>query len=87
MSTVFVLQHAHVLPGGEADVKLLGVYSSASSAVAAIERLRQQPGFRDAPDLVGADSDSESGFFVDEYRLDDDHWRDGFAGDGFQSEP
>lgn len=69
MASVFVLQHVHAVADGDEDVKLIGVYSSRENADAAAARLRDQPGFADAPD----------GFHVDEYRLDQDHWAEGFV--------
>ena len=34
------------------DVKLIGVYQSRAIAVSAIARLREQPGFRDSPEII-----------------------------------
>ena len=45
------------------------LYSSRASAATAIERLRAKPGFSSAVD----------GFHIDEYELDNDHWRDGYV--------
>ena len=68
MKTVFVLQHKHVLPGGEKGFKLIGTYQSSESAVAAIERLKTQPGFCKHPRLIDPQIDDHvSGFFLDEY--------------------
>ena len=69
MASVFVLQHVHSREEGVEDVKLLGVYSSRDKAEAAMARLRRLPGFADAPD----------GFHVDEYRVDQDHWAEGYV--------
>jgi hypothetical protein len=66
--TVFVVQHANSL-GDSEDVKLVGVYSSESNARAAVARLSQQAGFRGTPE----------GFSIDPYKLDQDHWTEGFA--------
>lgn len=66
---VFILHHVHTFEDGNEDVKLIGVYSSHESAAAAIERLRQQPGFCDAPE----------GFIIDRYPLDVDHWTEGYV--------
>lgn len=63
MSIVFVLHHRHA-----ENAKLIGVYRSREGAEAAIARLKNVPGFRD--DLAG--------FAIDEYRLDQDHWSEGF---------
>jgi hypothetical protein len=69
MTKVYVLQHAHESESGAEDVKFIGVYSSAANAQAAIARLRQAPGFADAP----------AGFHIDEYQLDQDQWVEGYA--------
>jgi hypothetical protein len=66
---VYLLQHVHMLDGGDEDVKLIGVYSSRENADAAITRLSQVPGFCDATD----------GFHVDEYQLDRDQWIEGYS--------
>ena len=80
MQSVFVIQHLHLLPSGEEEVKLVGVYRSAEAARSAVERLRSQPGFRDHPRIVdpqeGAD---EQGFYIGEYPLDKDHWSEGYV--------
>jgi hypothetical protein len=79
-NSVFVVQHIHILPGGNEDIKLIGIYRSAQSAQAAVERLKIQPGFRDNPTLINPDIDEhEQGFYIDEYILDSDHWPLGFA--------
>ena len=69
MASVFVLQHMHTRGDGVEDVKFIGVYSSREQAQAAVARLGRLPGFRDAPD----------GFHIDEYRVDQDHWAEGYA--------
>lgn len=66
---VFVVQHVHQLGEDREDVKLLGVYATAVSAHAAVERLSMQPGFRDAPE----------GFSVDRYEVGLDHWTEGYV--------
>jgi hypothetical protein len=69
MASVFVLQHVHSREDGVEDVKFIGVYSSREKAEAAVSRLSLQAGFSDAPD----------GFNVDEYRVDQDHWAEGYV--------
>ena len=69
MASVFVLQHVHSQDDGSEDVKLIGVYSSSEKAREATARLARLPGFADAPD----------GFHIDEYRLDQDHWAEGYV--------
>jgi len=65
---VWVLQHVHLFDDGDEDVKLIGVYSTEAKGKEAIERLRIQPGFRDAQD----------GFTLDCYPWDRDHWAEGY---------
>jgi hypothetical protein len=69
MASVFVLQHVHAGEDGNEDVKFIGVYSSREKAQEAVARLGQLPGFSDAPD----------GFHIDEYRVDQDHWVEGYV--------
>ena len=69
MASVFVLQHVHTREDGSDDVKFIGVYSSRQKAQEAVERLGRLPGFADAPD----------GFHIDEYRVDQDHWVEGYV--------
>ena len=80
MTSVFVLQHLHVLPGDHQDYKFVGVYSSRDSAIRAVQRLCVQPGFRDFPDLVADSVEGRdgSGFYLAEYQLDEDNWTSGF---------
>jgi hypothetical protein len=69
MASVFVLQHVHGEPDGVEDVKFIGVYSSRDKADAAVARLGRLPGF----------SDAVEGFHIDEYRIDQDHWVEGYV--------
>jgi homoserine kinase type II len=69
MASVFVLQHVHSREDGSEDVKFIGVYSTRENAEAAMVRLSRLPGFSDAPD----------GFHVDEYRVDQDQWAEGYV--------
>lgn len=68
METAFVLHHVAREDTPDEDAKLIGVYSTRAAAEAAIARMRSLPGFRDYP----------TNFHIDEYRLDRDHWQDGF---------
>lgn len=68
MNTVFVLHHSYELEGSE-ETKLIGTYSSAEHAHAAIHRLKDKNGFRNYPD----------NFEITEYQIDQDNWTDGFA--------
>ena len=69
MTSVFVVQHVHEADDGTEDVKFIGVYSSRAAASAAVDRLSRRPGFADAVD----------GFHIDEHRLDQDHWVEGYV--------
>lgn len=69
MDSVFVLQHVHTQDDGTEDVKFIGVYSSREKAQEAVKRLTRLPGFADEPD----------GFHIDEYRIDQDQWAEGFV--------
>ncbi len=79
MKSVFVLQHAHTLPGGEEDIKLVGVYSSEALALKAVARVASQPGFRDYQVVVDPDGDDSDGFHISKYAIDVDHWPEGFV--------
>jgi hypothetical protein len=80
MQSVFVAQHLHILPGGEEDVKFIGVYRSLEAACSAVERLRSQPGFRDHPRIVDPQEETDvQGFHIQEYPLDKDHWSEGYV--------
>lgn len=65
--TVYLVQHVRD-PDDDADVKVIGVFSSEGAARQAVERARSRPGFSDHPD----------GFHIDRYELDADHWCEGF---------
>ena len=69
MKTIFVVEHLHDLGEGREDIKLIGVYSSRRRADESVARMSALPGFRDAP----------TGFFVEEYEIDTDHWIEGFV--------
>jgi len=68
----------HIPPGGDklSDYSLIGLYSSRDAAVAAVERLKDKPGFRDSPGVI--DDTDDAGFFLEPYLLDQDHWAEGF---------
>jgi hypothetical protein len=79
MSRVHLLQHLHILNGDEEDVKTLGIYSTRGAALAAIERFRVLPGFKDCPQLADTSAPGVAeGFYIDEYELDQDSWSAGY---------
>jgi hypothetical protein len=65
---VFLVQHVHKQRGREVT-RIIGIYSSLELAKEAVSRLQLAPGFRD----------SWSGFSIDEYEKNADHWVDGFV--------
>ena len=66
--SVFLLWHVHEI-SGEDDEKLIGAYRTRDDAEKAIQRLKVQVGFSDFPD----------GFEISEYKLNHDHWTEGFV--------
>lgn len=79
MKSVFLVLHLHMLDECE-DVKTIGIYRTREAALSAVERLKTQPGFEDHPQVRNplVDEDSEEGFYIDEFKLDEDHWTEGF---------
>ena len=79
MKSVFIVQHLHLLPQDEEDVKIIGIYGTMDKALAAVNKIKIQPGFCDHPNLVNPEVDNDSqGFYIDEYYLDMDHWEEGY---------
>lgn len=75
---VHLLRFVKEMPEGEDDIEILiGVYSSNEEARAAIERMKDKPGFADSPQC----------FEVSPYSVDQDHWTDGFILDGKRALP
>ncbi|MEW6643854.1 MAG: hypothetical protein AB1586_25325 [Pseudomonadota bacterium] len=68
VDSVFLLWHVRELPDDADEVKLLGVYSSALKAEEARAGASTLPGFRDYLE----------GFSIDEYRIDEVKWSEGF---------
>lgn len=65
---VYLVQHCHKTDDDE-DVKVIGIYCSRKNAESAVQRLRLIQGFKDSKD----------GFYIDEYKLDQDHWTEGYV--------
>ena len=65
---VYLVQHEHKIVEDFTDIKTIGIYSSRKKAEEAVERLKNQPGFKD----------TTKGFSIDEYGIDRDRWVDGF---------
>jgi hypothetical protein len=67
---LFLVQHVHKTGRKGPEVtKIIGIYSSRELAKEAVSRLQLAPGFRDSP----------SGFSIDEYEKNADHWAEGFV--------
>lgn len=64
-ATVHLLWHTDE----DGDAKLIGVYDKHSRASAAIERMRDKPGFKE----------KGGAFEIAGYELNKDHWTQGFA--------
>jgi hypothetical protein len=69
MGSVFLLWYVHAPDTANEDELLIGAYSSEGEAKSAIERLKDRPGFVNAPD----------GFQIRNYPLDRDNWAEGFV--------
>ena len=68
MSSVHLLMHVRSDDEDGESAKMIGVYSTEAAATAAIDRLKDQPGFADHP----------NGFHIDKYEIDQDNWSEGF---------
>ncbi len=71
MNHVHLLWHVREDDAYKEDAKLIGAYSSAEAASAAIDRLKCQPDF----------VDYVAGFEVSVYEIDKDQWCEGFIRD------
>ncbi|MFW5426642.1 MAG: serine kinase [Methylophagaceae bacterium] len=78
MKSVFVLEHLHTLPSSEESWKRIGIYRTWDDALAAIERVKSQPGFSNYSELVDR-LDDKDGFHIDEYHLNEDNWQEGYV--------
>ncbi len=79
MDSVFLLQHSHSISEENQDLKTIGVYKSKEDALKAIERLKSMPGFSAFSKLIDPlVDDEEDGFYIDEYKLNKDHWAEGY---------
>ena len=69
MDTVCLLWFEQEQEEGQDTELLIGVYRTEADALAAKERLKNQPGFREYPD----------GFITAQYEIGRDHWSEGFV--------
>lgn len=68
MDSVFLLWYLRAPDTDDEDELLIGVYSTEEEARAAIGRLKDKPGFVDAPD----------GFQIHPHKINRDSWTEGF---------
>jgi homoserine kinase type II len=67
MDSVFILWYVHAPDTDYEEAFLIGVYRTEEDAEAAIERLRDRKGFKDAP----------QGFQISPCKLNEDQWTEG----------
>jgi len=80
MTRVFLLEHLHITNDDEENIKALGIYSSREAGIAAVERFRVLPGFKDHPQFADISAPGPAnGFYLDEYEIDQDCWQDGYV--------
>jgi hypothetical protein len=68
VTTTHVLFHTSETASGNED-RLIGLFRDAATACHVVDRLRAEKGFRESP----------QGFVIDEYKIDEDNWIEGFA--------
>jgi hypothetical protein len=73
MKSVFLLQHTYESEGDEKlkleETKIIGIYSSKEKAECVIQKYKTIQGFNKYP---------EDCFTIDEYKIDKNHWQEGF---------
>ena len=69
MENVYLVQHVSDVNGEYEDVKLIGIFSSRTTANQAIKELKTKPGFEDTKD----------GFSIEAIELDHVEWKDGYV--------
>lgn len=74
IQSVFVVHHSYGDSESE-TYKLVGIFSSETLALKAVEVLRQRSGFHDYPE----------GFSVDNYKLNEICWAEGFGPNDLQT--
>ena len=66
---VYMLEHSYETLSGYDEDKTIGIYTTKKLAIEAMERLKEQPGFKDLPE----------GFSVGKVKLNEDGWEEGFV--------
>lgn len=82
MNSVILVEHLRIDSEGNDHIKTIGVYHTMAEAEAAVDRLKDKPGFKDNPRIVDPEKDDNlSGFYLSQYPLGKDHWEEGFGWD------
>ena len=68
IKSVFIVEHSYELDGCD-EAKLIGAFSTLKKAEDIVEQYKKLPGF----------SLYQDGFFINEYKLDETEWSEGFA--------
>ena len=68
MAKIYLLQHSYEREEYD-ETKIVGIYSTRKKAQTTINRYKKITGFKDYP---------ESCFYIDEYEVDLDYWKEGF---------
>lgn len=80
MKTVFLVEHLHTQDDGEEDWTRIGIFSTRTDALAAVERARKLPGFLEYPNMIdNSATPPRHGFNINESYLGMDHWEAGFV--------
>lgn len=73
INRVYIVEHCYEYKISryvkQEDVKVIGIYSAYEKAEQAVERYKTKRGFSLFP---------EDCFYISEYELDQDHWKEGF---------
>ncbi len=69
MKSVFIVHHIHEFDDGHEDHKIIGVFASHSEAQAALDLVKDQPGFRE----------EQNGFEIAEWELGRIGWRERYV--------
>jgi len=80
MEIAYIVHHIHIITDENEDSKLIGVYSSIENATTAINKIKDQLGFKDNPETIDADEElDKSGFYISKYTINKTQWLEGFV--------
>jgi len=78
----FVLQHTYIIDEElNEETKLIGIFESKILALQAVEKLKVLEGFKSYPEVIDCipGDEGEGGFIIDEYKVNEVNWTDGFV--------